>query len=108
MDRIGIFIRPDKKKYVGQYKYDKKSGYGVFVWPDGKKYEGSWHNGKQHGNGVMLANGEKKIGEWKNGQKMRWIDDCASSEKIMKNLNESASIFKFNDILINNLVESKR
>ena len=75
MDGMGVFIWPDKKKYIGQYKNDKKSGLGIFIWPDNKKYEGEWKNGKQHGFGIFYSKGTKKFGEWVNGKKERWLQD---------------------------------
>lgn len=36
----------DKRKYVGEYLKDFKSGYGVLEWPDGKKLSGKWRMGK--------------------------------------------------------------
>jgi len=35
MDGEGVFDWPDKRRYVGEYKDDKKEGYGHFTWPDG-------------------------------------------------------------------------
>jgi hypothetical protein len=32
MDGEGVFIWPDKRRYTGEYKDDKKHGYGVFEW----------------------------------------------------------------------------
>ena len=105
MEGIGLFIWTDKKTYCGQYKDDKKSGYGIFIWPDGKRYEGNWLNGRHHGYGIMYANGEKRVGEWNNGQKVRWILDSIENipilEKIITKLNEKANTFQFNEILTN-------
>jgi hypothetical protein len=95
MDGKGLFIWPDQKKYIGQYSNDKKSGYGTFIWPDCKKYEGTWFNGKQNGYGILTSKGEKKYGEWKNGKKVRWIDDENMSnfqeifDKIYQNFSEN-------------------
>ncbi len=32
MDGEGVFVWPDQRKYIGQYKDDKKHGYGTFEW----------------------------------------------------------------------------
>jgi len=32
MDGSGEFTWPDGRKYVGEYKDDKKEGYGIFEW----------------------------------------------------------------------------
>jgi hypothetical protein len=32
MDGYGEFSWPDGRKYVGEYKMDKKNGYGIFEW----------------------------------------------------------------------------
>ncbi len=110
MEGCGIFIWPDNKKYVGQYKDDKKYGFGIFVWPDGKRYKGFWQNGKQNGFGIMTANGETRIGEWKNGQKTRWFEDNKENEnfikKISKKINDAAEMLKFNENLSIKIVDS--
>lgn len=46
MDGQGEFTWNDGRKYIGDYKDDKKHGYGQFEWPDGRKYKGYWENGK--------------------------------------------------------------
>jgi hypothetical protein len=44
------------------------------IRPDGRKYKGEWANGKQHGKGVYIsAEGKTKEGEWKEGKRVRWI-----------------------------------
>jgi len=94
MDLVFFSGQIKKKKYVGQYKEDKKHGYGVFIWPDSRKYEGFWSNGKQHGYGIMVISGVKKFGEWKNGQKLMWIEENEENsnllEKIKARINESS------------------
>ena len=32
MEGRGVFTWPDGKRYEGEYKNDKKSGYGKFFW----------------------------------------------------------------------------
>ena len=75
-------------KYVGEYKFGKKS-YGTYFWTDGDRYVGEWKNDKIHGHGTYsynngdvyvgekqkglkhgcgtytFANGDKYVGEWK-------------------------------------------
>lgn len=74
MDGKGVFIWPDKRKYTGEYKQDKKEGYGIFEWSDGRIYKGYWHNGKQHGEGEFYNPKEKawKKGIWNEGRRVRW------------------------------------
>jgi hypothetical protein len=44
--------------------------------PDGRKYLGNWHKGKQHGNGTYITGkGEAREGEWKEGKRIRWLDE---------------------------------
>ena len=65
----------DKKIFVGQYKKDKKTSNGIFIWPNDKKYKDSWLKGKYNGHGILIANCEKILCKWKNGQKLKWIED---------------------------------
>ncbi len=42
-------------------------GKGIYYYPDGKKYIGEWKNNKKHGKGTMIySNGNKKVGYWQN------------------------------------------
>jgi hypothetical protein len=89
MEGMGIFIWPDKKKYIGQYKNDKKCGYGIFIWPDNRKYEGEWKNGKQHGYGFFYSKGARKFGEWVNGKKERWLsDEDSNANRVMNDVDK--------------------
>ena len=54
MEGHGVFTWQDGRKYVGDYRNDKKCGQGTFEWPDGRKYIGAWENGKQHGEGLYI------------------------------------------------------
>ena len=65
-----------RKKYIGNYKNDKKEGYGEFIWNNGKKYRGNWKNGNQNGEGEFFFPTEKiwKKGIWKNGKRIKWIN----------------------------------
>lgn len=88
MEGIGLFVWPDNKKYIGSYRNDKKNGYGIFSWPDGKCFEGEWAEGKQNGFGIFKSKYGIKIGEWRNGEKLRWIDPNKSLDeyKLLKRI----------------------
>ena len=82
MDGNGEFIWPDGRKYIGEYKDDKKEGYGVFEWNDERKYKGMWKNGKQDGEGEFYNPKEKvwRKGIWVDGKRDKWIDDNGAPE----------------------------
>ncbi len=81
----GTYFYSDGRKYVGEYKKDKKDvkrkklsiidqGFGKYFWNDGKNYEGYWKDGKQNGKGkLILKTGEIKFGEWENGKLKRQL-----------------------------------
>ena len=47
----------------------------LYVRPDGRRYEGEWANGKQHGKGTYTnAKGQRKEALWKDGKKDKWIN----------------------------------
>ena len=75
MEGEGIFEWPDGRKYIGEYKNDKKEGHGVFTWNDGRIYDGNWKNGKQHGEGKFFnpKKNEWKKGIWEDGKRIKWI-----------------------------------
>ena len=61
-------VRGDK--YVGEYKEDKKNGQGFYTWPDGSIYAGEWRDDKINGLGAFtFANGGKYVGEQIDGKK---------------------------------------
>ena len=74
MDGKGVFIWPDKRKYQGEFKDDKKHGYGIYEWSDGVIYRGFWKEGKQHGEGEVLEKNEInwKKGAWNEGKFKGW------------------------------------
>jgi len=58
-------VRGDK--YVGEYKEDKKNGQGFYTWPDGSIYAGEWRDDKFDGQGTLtFADGRKYEGEFRN------------------------------------------
>ena len=63
-----------KRKYVGEFKDNKFNGHGKYYHLaegplKGYKYEGKWLNNKRHGLGIVIwPNGNKYIGEQKNGE----------------------------------------
>ena len=41
-------------------------GQGTFTFPDGRKYVGEWRNDKKYGQGTLInVDGTKHIGQWK-------------------------------------------
>ena len=75
MNGSGEFSWPDGRKYIGDYKEDKKEGYGFFEWADGRKYRGSWSNGKQHGEGEFYNPKDQtwRKGNWSEGTRVQWL-----------------------------------
>lgn len=41
--RKGLFLWPDGRRYLGEYKDDLKHGYGEFYWVDNRAYKGFWY-----------------------------------------------------------------
>ncbi len=70
----GVYTWPNGKKYVGDYKNDKKEGNGTYYWPDGREYSGPWKDGKQDGVGRFKSkNGTIRTGLWEKGKRVKWI-----------------------------------
>ena len=48
-----------------------RHGYGEFSWPKGRKYIGNWKHDKKHGEGATIdKDGNKQEGLWENGKKL--------------------------------------
>lgn len=77
MEGKGVFTWPDMRKYVGDYKQNKKEGVGFFEWADGRKYKGNWKNGKQEGEGEFYNPKFKqwKKGLWEQGKRIKWLEE---------------------------------
>jgi hypothetical protein len=66
----GTFTWADGRKYIGEYKDDKRHGQGTLIFSNGDKYVGEWKKGKRNGFGTMFfSDGEKYVGEWKDNQR---------------------------------------
>lgn len=88
MEGFGEFNWGREKKYLGYYKNDKRSGFGIFLWninkiknnnlndlSDIKGYIGFWSDGNMNGVGLKISEGKIKLGVWKNGIKMEWLEE---------------------------------
>ncbi|XP_045473888.1 MORN repeat-containing protein 3-like [Harmonia axyridis] len=66
----GLRIFPDGSFYLGNFKWDKRSGYGQLWNKDCSFYDGDWLLDKYHGEGMFIfQNGNRYEGEWENGLK---------------------------------------
>ena len=62
----------------------------MFKWTDGRLYIGEWVNGKQNGKGTyILSNGEKRVGEWRDGIRINWYDEKESEAKLDNDNNDN-------------------
>ena len=50
-------MMPDGSEYQGPYvrghRHTVGERVGTFVWPDGRRYVGNWFSGKMHGKGIL-------------------------------------------------------
>ena len=63
-----------KREYIifGDYI---REGLGILIYPNGEKYIGEWKNGKRNGFGTQTYRfGGKYEGEWKDGDKWNGIN----------------------------------
>jgi hypothetical protein len=67
----------DESVYIGDFWENEKHGTGTMHFKNGNKYIGQWVNDRQHGNGIFtsLETGEKRQGEWKDGKRIRWLNN---------------------------------
>ena len=77
----GVFIYPNKNKYIGEYKDGLKNGFGIEVDPKGNYIYGNWKNNKEDGY-VRIFNKNNEIifaGEMMSGKPVQKI--TASGEE---------------------------
>ncbi len=86
----GVLNKADGDRYTGEFKNNLRHGSGLEVYANGAVYEGGWKSDVWHGRGIYkalgildglwvdgnfvggnitYANGDKYIGEYKNGKK---------------------------------------
>ena len=69
---IGTYTFFDGRKYVGEFRDDKRNGQGTFTYPNGEEagiYVGEFRDGKRNGQGTYTwRSGWKFVGEWKDGK----------------------------------------
>ena len=74
MHGYGKYVWQDGRKYVGNYKFNKKHGQGAYTFTDGSKYYGEWADGNMHGVGWIIdaeSTYEHK-GQWAFGKIKEW------------------------------------
>ena len=57
------------KKYIGEYRNDRREGFGVQLEPSGQEHIGYWDGGVEHGVGYCRGGKTEKykMGDWENG-----------------------------------------
>tara|TARA_X000000368_G_C22605966_1_gene525822 strand:- start:153 stop:551 length:399 start_codon:yes stop_codon:yes gene_type:complete len=66
---FGTYAWRDGRKYVGEYKDNKRHGQGTYTYANGDKYVGNYQDGKKHGQGTFtFSDGERKTGFYMNGE----------------------------------------
>ena len=91
MNGKGILTWTDGRTYSGYFLNDKRHGKGVFSWNhDGKKIFGTWKDGSLEGIALVTENGEEIIGEWANGERIKWLDhtEIILNEDVIKALRQ--------------------
>jgi hypothetical protein len=68
--RLGVYVWPSGKKFVGRWAEGVKNGHGLYTWPNGKKYDGEYKHGLKHGYGRMSwPNGQSYSGGFEHNQR---------------------------------------
>ena len=66
---FGTYAWRDGRKYVGEWKDNKRHGQGTYTYANGDKYVGNYQDGKKHGQGTFtFSDGERKTGFYMNGE----------------------------------------
>ena len=66
---VGTFTYRDGKKYVGEWRDNKRNGQGTITFANGTQYVGEFRDGKMHGQGTYtVTDGKKYVGEWRDNK----------------------------------------
>lgn len=58
----GLYVYPNKDKYEGDFKMDKRWGYGIYFFEDGHVYQGNWEDDQENGQGSLtISSGKGQI-----------------------------------------------
>ena len=58
------------KELTSEMLEDGYTGQGTYTWANGEKYVGEWKDGKRNGQGTYTyASGNKYVGQWMNSMK---------------------------------------
>ena len=57
----GVYVYPNKDKYEGEFKGDKRGGYGVYFFEDGHVYQGEWEDDQEQGQGTLTISSGKNF-----------------------------------------------
>ena len=61
---FGTYAWRDGRKYVGEYKDNKRHGQGTYTYANGDKYVGNFIDDKEHGQGTYTHGGDKYVGNF--------------------------------------------
>lgn len=62
--------------YVGNFYKGKKNGLGYIMNKGKIDFIGQWYDDRQDGVGESIdIDGTVREGEWKNGERLRWLDE---------------------------------
>lgn len=65
-DGFGVYVLPNREKYVGEFAEGDKHGQGIQYYPDGKlKYKGAFRDDERAGFGTYyFRNGDRYVGQF--------------------------------------------
>ena len=53
----------------------------MYTWEDGRKYIGEWKNNKKHGQGKIISNDGKQMeGIWQDDKRIKWLEDTSKDQ----------------------------
>ena len=66
---VGLIVMVSGSVFAGCIKGNCENGFGTYNWSNGDKYVGEWKNGKRYGKGKLTwSDGVTYEGEWKNNK----------------------------------------
>lgn len=99
MTGYGTYTWSDGTKIIGFFDNGICNKHGKKIYPDGRTYIGEFQNDVENGKGILIHNGVKVSGIWKDAQLVQKL--------VQQTLDDSSDVAKMMDLMNNRIGASE-